>query len=290
MPTVRAGLTAIAATLAVLAGPLAFAPRADAYVYWTLLGGFFEPGEIGRAQNDGSHANPKFIRHGIGPVAITADAKHVFWINGDGDSIGRAKLNGKRADQQFITGVGFARDLVVARGYLYWSQGNTIDDDAGIARARANGSEVDLDFIRFTGDFTTPSELAVVGNRLYWANSYPAYTIGRARLDGSALDQSFISGGLKNPFGLAASDTHVYWTNRGTRSIARANLDGSAVKIEFIPDVGRYNSSLAIEGHHLYWAGPDNTLMRSGLGGTRTKTLIERGFKGESIFADGRGP
>lgn len=283
-----------------LLGVLAFAAPAGAYVYWTELGGFGEPGVIGRAHNDGSHANAKFIRKGgIGPEGITADAKHVYWINVDADSIARAKLNGRGVDQTFIEHVGgFARDLVVANGYLYWSNGETTTRDASIARARVNGTQVDLDFIPFAdpANYSTPTELAVVGDYIYWTNAYKAYTIGRARIDGSDVNQAFIAGPpinpylprLHNPFGLAANEDYIYWGDRGSRSIARASIDGTNVDIQFIPDAGAV-SSLALYGKYLYWPGRDRTLMRAKLDGSHLKPLAHP-FRGDAIFVDGLGP
>ncbi len=297
------GLASIVVAFAVAAlAALALADRADAYVYWTRLGGFGAAGEIGRANNDGSHANPNFIRGGgIGPDGVTTDSKHVYWINGDADAIARAKLNGRGVDQEFIKHVGgFARDLVVAGGYLYWSNGETTQRNASIGRARTNGKQVNLDFIGFEEPllYSTPSELAVVGDYIYWANSYKRYTIGRARLDGSDVNQEFIEGApqnpyvprLHNPFGLAANEDYIYWTDRGSNSIARANIDGTGVEIKFIPDVGHYVSSLAVDDDHLYWPGRHHSLRRSDLDGSNETLLIAHGFKGGALFVDRLGP
>jgi hypothetical protein len=53
--------------------------------------------------------------------------------------------------------------------------------------------------------------------------------IGRANLDASGLDQSFISG-LTDPAGIAVDGAHIYWTEFNpatqTAEIGRANLDG----------------------------------------------------------------
>ena len=70
--------------------------------------------------------------------------------------------------------------------------------------------------------------MAVDGTHVYWANNASG-TIGRANLDGSNPNQSFITG-ANAPIGVAVDGAHVYWTNfpqsAGT-GIGRANLDGS---------------------------------------------------------------
>lgn len=50
-------------------------------------------------------------------------------------------------------------------------------------------------------------------------------------------------------YALAASNTHIYWSNG--EHIARANLDGTGVKLDFIsvPDV----LDLAVDDEHIYW-------------------------------------
>jgi low-density lipoprotein receptor class B len=266
--------------------------RADAYIYWANLSGFGE-GQIGRAQLDGDHVDRKFIRGAIGPSAITVDNRHVYWINADGGSIGRAKVNGTKVDQNFIRGVGFAYDLDIACGRIYWTRGQTTSTDASIARASLNGSDVERNFIQFDDParFSTPAELQVQGGYIYWANAYKTSSIGRARIDGSEVDQTFIRGGLRNPFGLAVDDTHIYWTNRGTRSISSAKLNGGNVVIDLISGVGRV-STLAIGGPFLYWPGGHGSVVRDRLKGTGIgiKVIIGRGAPAYSLAVDDRGP
>jgi Domain of unknown function (DUF5050) len=276
-------LVAVALTCIAMA-----APRADAFIYWTDLGGFGS-GEIGRANNDYTDFDRKFIRGGIGPDGIAVDSKHVYWLNFDGRSIGRARLDGRKVDQNFVEGTGVSMDIDVDGDYIYWSK--IISDDAGIGRARIDGTQVEPDFIQFDDvDFTTPAGIDVANGFIYWANAYPEYTIGRAAVDGSDLNQRFIDvPDLRNPFGLAVTDTSIYFTNRGRRDIARASIDGSALELEFLPQVGRV-SYLAVDDRFLYWPGPRYSLMRARLNGSKVKALSEHRFHGGSIAVDGLGP
>src|SRR5688572_13664515 len=91
-------------TLALLAAlfvlPLALAPRAEAFVYWTSvappcdLGGCSGPPVIGRANLDGTGVSQRFVEldaPAAGDVAV--DGVHLFWSEGlYGDGIGRANL------------------------------------------------------------------------------------------------------------------------------------------------------------------------------------------------------
>jgi virginiamycin B lyase len=60
----------------------------------------------------------------------------------------------------------------------------------------------------------------------YWTSAATA-TVGRANLDGTGVDQSFITG-ARTPFGVAVDGAHVYWANRGGLSGTGAALDDRA--------------------------------------------------------------
>jgi hypothetical protein len=66
---------------------------------------------------------------------------------------------------------------------------------------------------------------------IYWGN-VGGRAIGRANLDGSGVNQSFISG-ASSSVGVAVDSQHVYWANSfGT--IGRTSLDGSGANGSFI--------------------------------------------------------
>ena len=73
--------------------------------------------------------------------------------------------------------------------------------------------------------------MAVDGQHIYWTNDNGT-TIGRANLDGTGVDQSFITG--TDPIGVAVDGHYVYWTNATAGTIGRANLDGTGVNQSFI--------------------------------------------------------
>ena len=92
--------------------------------------------------------------------------------------------------------------------------------------------------------------MAVDGQHIYWTNNQRD-TIGRANLDGSGVDQSFITG-ASGPEGLAVDGQHIYWTNALDDTIGRANLDGSGVDQSFITGAG-FMFGVAVDGQHIYW-------------------------------------
>jgi hypothetical protein len=102
---------------------------------------------------------------------------------------------------------------------------------------------------------------------LYWANNTPGWggrpaatTIGRARLDGTGVERSFVSGAGRRPCGVAVDREHIYWGElQGGAvgspdiggAIGRANRDGSGVDARFIPGHG---CGVVVAGGYIYWA------------------------------------
>src|ERR671911_356892 len=104
---------------------------------------------------------------------------------------------------------------------------------------------------------------ATAGAFVYWANNGGG-TIGRANLDGSGVDQSFITG-AGEPVGVAVDGEHVYWT-AGT--IGRANLDGSGVDQSFITGAS-FPVGVTVDAQHVYWDNLDtDSIGRADLDGS----------------------
>ena len=75
-------------------------------------------------------------------------------------------------------------------------------------------------------------------------------SIGHANLDGTGVNPSFITSG--HALGVAVSTSHVYWTS--ANSIGRANLDGSGANPSFITGAGFLPHGVAVDARHIYWA------------------------------------
>ena len=77
-----------------------------------------------------------------------------------------------------------------------------------------------------------PQGVAVNAGHVYWSNDAGG-SIGRANLDGSGVNQGFITG-ANHPDLMAIDGGHIYWANESANTIGRANLDGSGVNESFI--------------------------------------------------------
>ena len=110
---------------------------------------------------------------------------------------------------------------------------------------------------------------------VYWTNSGSNFTgsVGRANLDGTGVNQSFIR--ADNAQGVAVDGAHIYWANldiSNGSSIGRANLDGTGVNQNFIgtgdPPTfpGASNpEEMAVDGAHVYWADSFRTNFLTGV-------------------------
>jgi hypothetical protein len=174
------------------------------YVYWARFSG----DTLGRANLNGTGASNTWISstHVSNPNGIAVDGTYVYYANTDTDEIGRADLDGSDPDPDFITGASNPTGLVVNASHIYWSNYNSGSHTIG--RASINGTGVDDDFITGCDD---PSGLALDGTYVYWTNYDSSGTIGRAELDGSNVNQNFITG-IVNAIALTVDANYIYWT------------------------------------------------------------------------------
>jgi virginiamycin B lyase len=104
---------------------------------------------------------------------------------------------------------------------------------------------------------------------VYWTN-FSDGTIGRANLDGTEPDQSFISG-ASEPTGIAVDGGHIYWADRATNTIARADIDGMEADQSFITGANSPDG-VAVDAGHIYWTNRGSgAIGRANLDGTGVK-------------------
>jgi hypothetical protein len=116
---------------------------------------------IGRAELDGADIEPGFMplipSEGTGVISGIAIADdHIYWSADNSHSIGRANLDGRGVDQQFITSPDYVLNLAVAGRYIYWQSDNSflMPTQKWIGRANIDGGGVESDLIDLTGEVT----------------------------------------------------------------------------------------------------------------------------------------
>jgi len=134
---------------------------------------------------------------------------------------------------------------------------------------RTTGTAIACSVLLFVGLWAASSAQGFI----YWANT--GNTIGRAKPNGSGVDQDFLRSG--QACGIAVSKSHIYWTGHangvaGDGTIGRARLDGSHRQTKLI--TGANNPcGLAIDRRHIYWSNTDPAggIGRAKLNGSRVK-------------------
>jgi hypothetical protein len=238
--------------------------------------------------------------------APTAAPVYLYWSNSTGGSgarapvttIGRARLDGTGVDHSFVSGTGRQPcGVALDREHIYWGEAlggkvGSPDKGGAIGRANRDGSGVNAEFIptpshhgcgvAIAGGYvywTSWSCKIVPGRGCWWAPSSPT-AIGRANVDGTGVDDRFITGlaiprspafQTADPCGIAVAGEYIYWMygaeSRKPAPIGRANLDGTGVDKRFITGVPNGSCAIAVDGGHIYW-GNGGFLGRANLDGT----------------------
>jgi sugar lactone lactonase YvrE len=169
------------------------------HIYWASGGSVSSPAAIARANIDGTGIDPGFLSIGPGSfiAGLAVNRHHIYWTNRDEGTIGQADLSGSHIKRELISSAKDPTGLVLDSRHLYWANDPTGGASAAIGRSRLDGAQVHETFI--TG-VSEPFGVAVDSRHIYWAN-YGSQTIGRAGLNGSHPDQSFIVAGATEPAG-----------------------------------------------------------------------------------------
>lgn len=191
------------------------------HVYWA------EPGRrsIGRASLDGSGVEYDFLGGLENPCGIAVDGTSIYWAEEGGGTIAKADLDGGGIDRDFVDGIVNPCGVAVGSGYLYWTA------EHYLARMPLSGGIPER---IYEGDSTFYlCGVAVDSNHVYWSGF--GESIGRADLDGSRPEPSFITG-IERPCGIALEGSRIYWTrNDLPGAVLGTDLEGSHV-VETIVD------------------------------------------------------
>jgi virginiamycin B lyase len=100
-----------------------------------------------------------------------------------------------------------------------------------------------------------------------------AGTIGRANIDGTGVNQSFITG-IDAPSGITSDGTYLYWTTGGlndtygTGGVARAGLDGVTGRNNTFITGASKPLAVSVDANYVYWSNTNgSTIGRATIGG-----------------------
>ena len=184
------------------------------YAYWTDSGKNEADGEgtIGRVKLDGSEATePEFITGASQPQGIAVNGTNIYWANDGTRSIARATIGGGSVETSwhFLNGNEAPQGVAVDPAHVYWTTNNA--SSSFLASSKLDGSEEEVAFL---GSSTVELRgIAVDAGHVYWV-ARGENKIGRANLDLTGVEPSFISGTEKSK-GLTADASHLYWSANG---------------------------------------------------------------------------
>ena len=116
-----------------------------------------------------------------------------------------------------------------------------------------------------------------------------AGTIGRARLNGTDVNQKFIKTAQPNgPDAVVAGSGHLYWAN--DFNIGRASLNGTGINQKFIavPNGPSGVAGLAVSSRYIYWTDEEgNEIGRASLNGTGVNQKFITGASFPDAIATG---
>jgi low-density lipoprotein receptor class B len=245
----------LVAALLALVALLLVPPHAHGnFVYWSEAS---PSSSIGRAKINGTGLNTKFIP-GLGnPTSVAVDSQFVYWSDRGTNVIGRANLDGSGVNPSFVTtGVNNPAALAVSATGIYWA------NNPGVAPFTIG--HANIDGTNPVGNFITLSAstcgLAADSSSLYFIGT--GNKIGRATLDGSAVDPSFIS--VPSPSsiscGLAVDPSFVYYPSDSGNTVGRAPVGGGTADASFIAagTTGGGPSGVGVNSQYIFWGNYSN--------------------------------
>jgi virginiamycin B lyase len=238
--------------LAGLWAPSAFARSSTALYYETESGAGVLA--IDKLSLSAPRTSTRVVKVGnVGVFGIALGGPYIYWSTeagtGDRGAIMRASLNGQDV-RRLVAGLTSPESVIAVHGHVYWNDQNAIE------RVTLKGSHRQRHFIDLPQENGggVADGLASDGTHLYFSRCQDN-TIGRADLNGSHVEEGFISLGQRIcPQGLAVAGTHIYWTQLGSGTIGRASLAGRDADGRWLnirSDQGPFQ--VVADSAHVYW-------------------------------------
>jgi virginiamycin B lyase len=119
---------------------------------------------------------------------------------------------------------------------------------------------------------------------LYWINN-GTNAIGKSNINGTGINQSFITEDAEEPAAIAVSGPYIYRTNTNNDSIIRETREGTERDENFI--TGAEGSvSIAVNNSYIYWAnGGNDKIGRAKIDGTEVNKNFITGASEPNVLA-----
>ncbi|XP_013386084.1 nidogen-1 isoform X2 [Lingula anatina] len=188
-------------------------------IYWTDVSNRV----IRQARLDGS--DQKIVIKDLGsPEGVAVDwvSRNMYWSDSALDRIEVARLDGSYRKTLFKTGLVNPRGIAVdpARGNMYWADWNRREPKIEVANMDGTNRRI---FVQ--DNLLLPNGLTMdySSQQLCWGDA-GTQRVECMRIDG--VGRRTIYGLASYPFGLASTDTTIYWTDWETKTIPNIDKNG----------------------------------------------------------------
>ncbi len=202
----------------------------------------------------------------VHPVfGVAVDAARIYWQQASG-FIGRATIAGGSIEPSWVKPAAMnslASGFAITGGFLYFLGAENI------GRVKLDTGAVTDNWAVVPKPSFLVGGVCTDGEYLYYSvgvglGSYPPWTIGRVKLDGTGINNSFVVGlpdggflgELGNELSTRGPGTHLYWSAIDfDNGIGRCKMDGSVVEREWVRSVEGENIKAQVgDSRYIYWA------------------------------------
>jgi streptogramin lyase len=260
--------------------PYGIAPGPDGNIWFTEL----QANKVAKITPAGTITEYPVPTASAGPAGITAGPDGNLWFTeSQANAIGQITPAG--VINEFALPTASAAPQAITSG----SDGNLWFTEQGSGQVGMLSPTTTPTNPGFVTGMSNPGAVVVDGAHIFWRQGT---TIGRANIDGSGVNASFLTGVgniLRGASSLASDGTHIYWAN-GSGGISRANVDGSGVNASFIASAGGNPNGLVVDASHIYWS-LSSAIGRANIDGSAVNTSflsnVSSGFGITSMADDG---
>lgn len=218
----------------------------DEMIYFTDVA----KGSISRVKPDGTEYK-RLIKKGLSsPEGVAVDhlSRNLYWTDSGFDCIEVSSLDGRNRRVIIKTDLVNPRAIVAdpISGYLYWTDWNREDPKIERSFMDGEGREVLVkDGLRLPNGLT----LDQVSQKICWADA-GSEKVECISVSGNPLTRTTVFSQADYPFGLAAFDQNLYWTDWTDNAVFAVNKNGALSANEMsLPQggVGRLNGIIAAQ-------------------------------------------
>jgi hypothetical protein len=283
----------LTAFVAAIAAWFAAAGTASAAVYWAdYMNTSGNWGWIGRAEDDGSGANPRWRNVGAptGVADLDVDGGYVYfsWAR----TIGRIRTDGTGL-QRDIFGTATPMDLAfttfaISGDHVYYLM---TPQDAGVPtglyrRRLAAGSREDFVGLIPAGTCSQPIDIALSPTHVYWSSARCGL-IGRMRLDATGVEPSVVSlPGGSEVGDVAVRGSALWWVeDYVTRGVSTSSLTGGSQR-RLVGTSAAFPTTFAVGASSVFWGTNTGISLVPVIGGTVAPDIIAVPGNVEALAAD----